>query len=171
MSFFRSVQSAVLPALVCLFLLTGEAGAHALTGRVVSAFLPAGGNTAALVAVSFTYSDGTPAAYVQAEIFAPGDEKAEYQNGRTDQNGVIAFAPNRNGTWRVTAFDTSGHKADFSVPVALGAGEENAEPAVPAAAPVSALDTPLRAVLGVSLLCNLWLLLGLWKRRSPKRQV
>ena len=169
MSFFRSAFSVVLPVMTCLFLLSGEAGAHALVGRVVSAVSPTGGNMAALIAVSFAYSDGTPAAYVQTEIFGPGDEKVEYQNGRTDQSGVFAFAPNRNGTWRVMAFDTSGHKADFSVPVALVAGTVNVEPGS-AAAPASTFDTPLRAVLGVSLLCNFWLTLGLWKRRLSKRQ-
>ncbi len=160
---------AVLLSTVLSPLFPHQARAHALWGNIVSRFAPQGGNSAALAGVAFAYSDGTPAAYIQAEVYAPGDEKVEYQNGRTDQNGIVAFAPNRNGTWRVTAFDTMGHKAEISVAVGSGETAGGAGQASSSVESESSSGTLLKGVLGVSLLYNFWLTLGLWKRRAGGR--
>ncbi len=55
------------------------------------------------------YDDGEPMRYAEVKIFAPDDQKLEYQNGRTDKLGRFAFYPTKEGEWKITVSDGMGH--------------------------------------------------------------
>ena len=59
--------------------------------------------------ISVKYDDGEPMRYGEVKIFAPDDQKIEYQNGRTDKLGQFAFLPSQGGEWKVTVSDGMGH--------------------------------------------------------------
>jgi len=115
-------------------------------------------------ALRFGYSDGSPMAYAEVSVFAPGKADVEFAVGRTDARGRFAFVPHGAGQWLVTASDGLGHKAQAHVQVAQpDAGSASPEQAD--APPVGAPSLTLRAVLGVSLLANVFLGLMLARRR------
>lgn len=60
------------------------------------------------MAVRAYYSEKDSAAYSQYELFGPGD-KDPYMTGRTDQNGYMAFVPNRPGIWKLQVWGESTH--------------------------------------------------------------
>jgi len=66
------------------------------------------------------YDDGEPMSYAEVEIFSPRDEKIEYQNGRTDEEGCFAFLPNAVGEWKVKVNDGMGHGVVTKIPVKEG---------------------------------------------------
>ena len=70
--------------------------------------------------IKVEYDDGEPMSYAEVEIFSPGDEKIEYQNGRTDKNGCFAFLPNEVGEWKVKVNDGMGHGVVTKVTVKEG---------------------------------------------------
>jgi nickel transport protein len=55
------------------------------------------------------YDDGTVMSYAEVLIFSPDDKNIEYQNGRTDRNGIFAFVPDKPGNWRIKVDDGMGH--------------------------------------------------------------
>jgi nickel transport protein len=55
------------------------------------------------------YDDGTVMSYAEVLIFSPDDKTIEYQNGRTDKNGIFAFVPDKPGNWRIKVNDGMGH--------------------------------------------------------------
>jgi len=59
--------------------------------------------------VRATYDDGSPMAYCDVTVCAPGRSESEFQAGATDRNGCFAFVPDTNGTWRVSVDDGMGH--------------------------------------------------------------
>lgn len=61
------------------------------------------------MAVEFFYSDKTPMRYAEVLVFSPENEKAEYQNGRTDQSGRFAFLAETPGEWQMKVNDGMGH--------------------------------------------------------------
>ncbi len=156
---------------VCIFLLVIAAGifpgltwAHALSGKQVQ--------VPNVLVMQFTYSTGDVPAYAEVEVYSPDDAKVEYQNGRTDRSGRFAFSPDKNGEWRVRIKDTMGHLAEVPISVVLPA----TVPLRDAATPVDAASVPTfskgwRALLGVSLIMNFFVILTrirtryiLWKK-------
>lgn len=114
---------------------------------------------AAPLAVLFHYSTGDPMSWVSARVYGPGDTAMEYQAAHTDKAGVLAFAPDRPGIWRVEAQDDQGHKAVAETTVGADLVRSAQQGGQNQAA------SPLRsAALGVSLLLNLVLGLLLWRR-------
>lgn len=129
----------------------------------------------------FHYSSGEPMSWVKIKVYGPGDEKMEFQSARTDKLGRFAFLPDRNGPWRVEASDDEGHKAvaDITVepaPVPTGpahAGTRDPEPAHPLPQ-THAQDREqdpqwMRALLGVSLILNLFMGAALVRRKKAGR--
>lgn len=153
----------VLPAVVLGVFLGGfgatEARAHALLAKDVSS------GDARVVA--FAYSTGEMAAYGNAKVYAPDGADVEFQNGRTDELGRFAFLPDKPGTWTVVVSDNMGHRVSHPVEVTLS-GDVAAQPVAPAGIGESlwATSTLFRAVLGVSLLLNLFLGLALFRKRA-----
>lgn len=146
---------------LCLALsVVASAQAHAVRGAALAA-----DNAQAVV---FRYSDGEPAAYAAVEIYSPDNAKVEYQGGRTDAAGVFAFVPNKSGTWTAVMTDGMGHKATHAVNVTL----ESVAPmqaTVPTPSSEQNTSTLVRAILGVSLLLNLFAGLALYRRRKETK--
>ena len=134
--------------------------------------------------VSFVYATGDIPAYVQVEVFGPDNAEVEFQNGRTDALGRFAFTPDKAGLWAVVMSDGMGHKlrheltvADVAGPANTGeTGEGGNNIATAATAPRGTTGTEKaeglpsvaswRALLGVSLLCNIFLGAAWWRRRA-----
>ena len=60
------------------------------------------------IAVRVFYSADDPASYAEYEVFGP-DGDLPHQTGRTDKNGFVVFAPDRQGTWKVKVLGESTH--------------------------------------------------------------
>jgi hypothetical protein len=120
------------------------------------------------VAVKFFESDGELLAAAAYQVWAPGDDRSPWQEGRTDRGGWMSFVPAEPGRWRVRVVGGDGHGlsvvVDTATLVAPGAVEV-ASPAPPApkaspAAPAPAVPAPspagaafvLRPLLGVLLI-------------------
>ena len=140
----------------CLLLAgAGQVSAHAL--RAVE--IPQGN----VIVVQFAYSTGEVPAYAKVEVYSPDDAALEFQNGRTDAQGRFAFVPNAPGQWRVTMADNMGHRVEHETTVAHSGG--TAPTAGAAADAWGGFSTPLRALLGISLLLNIGTISALWRRR------
>lgn len=82
------------------------------------------------VVVLIQFSDGSPFAYEQYEIFGPGDS-VPFMNGRSDARGRIPFSPDRSGNWKVRYFSQDGHGGELIIPYEQTVGVEqtaNADP-------------------------------------------
>ena len=64
-----------------------------------------------------SYAGKDPAAYCQVSIYAPKNSSREFQNGRTDVNGVFSFVPDHVGDWRMVVDDEMGHRKEVTVKV------------------------------------------------------
>lgn len=76
------------------------------------------------VCAQFSYDDGEAMSYAKVTVKAP-DSEVPFQSGATDRNGIACFAPDRAGTWRLSAGDGMGHLHNLSIAVAdeTGTGE------------------------------------------------
>lgn len=113
------------------------------------------------VTVELYYADGEQMPFADVNVFSPGDETVPVLHGRADARGRIAFVPDQNGVWTLTASDGDGHSLRAPIPVTLEA------PASPAAGRVS---LELRLVLFASVLMNVVLGLFAWRRLSAGRR-
>ncbi len=84
-----------------LLLASGPALAHGVETRII--------DTGAAT-VEFHFADGTPLAFAEATVSAPGGGEAA-ATGRTDRDGRYSFFPDRAGTWQVEVHDEDGHVA------------------------------------------------------------
>jgi nickel transport protein len=115
------------------------------------------------VVVRTTYAGTEPALYAAVLVYAPGKPETEYQNGRTDENGVFSFVPNVRGEWRFVVDDEMGHRTELSIPVDL-ARRGAAEGAIAAQMPLR-----LKLVTGLSVILGLTGLLYGYKARQDRR--
>lgn len=116
------------------------------------------------MAVRFSYADGEPMSYVEVMVFGPqSSSDLEFQNGRTDARGAFAFVPDRAGTWRVEAWDGLGHKGIINVPVAK---DHSAPPPATQDPRPENGPTPLKVLLGLSIIANLALALVVIRRKK-----
>jgi nickel transport protein len=115
------------------------------------------------VVVRTTYAGTEPAPYASVLVYAPGKTETEYQNGRTDENGVFSFVPDENGEWRFVVDDEMGHRTELAIPVDLTRGSA-AEGAI-------AVQMPLRLklVTGLSVILGLTGLFYGYKIRQDRR--
>jgi nickel transport protein len=115
-------------------------------------------------ALRFGYSDGSPMAYAEVSVFAPAKPDIEFAVGRTDARGRFAFVPHGAGQWLVAASDGMGHRAETRLQVAepTAASSPTAQADAP---PAGTASLTMRAVLGLSLLANVFLGLGFARRR------
>ncbi|WP_239060934.1 DUF4198 domain-containing protein [Desulfovibrio sp. JC022] len=100
------------------------------------------------------FSSGDPIAYGEVLIYAPENTEVEFQNGRTDKNGVFSFLPDRAGIWKVEVDGGLGHKLMFDVEVAES--DKNELATHEKEAPLQG-SIEIRALLGISLIFNLCL--------------
>ncbi len=118
------------------------------------------------ISARFFFLPNDPASYSAYEIFGPGDN-IPYQKGRTDKNGVVAFLPDRPGTWHIKMTAESehgGHASSVDIHVKEGLLMDSFSK------PLVAAHTKLFVGLGVVLsVCGLG---ALWtaRRTSAKRK-
>jgi hypothetical protein len=107
--------------------------------------------------VRFGYTDGEPMLFARVKVFSPSSPDAPVQESIADRAGYFSFIPFEAGEWRLTAEDGMGHKGEIRVPVSM---EEGSIALVQRGPPVShsggKLPVPLAALLGVSLLLNVF---------------
>jgi nickel transport protein len=120
----------------------------------------------ALRTARFMYSTGEPMLFATIKVFTPSRPDAAAQESVADVNGYFSFVPFENGDWRLTAEDGMGHKGEIIIAVADEAAPvETAANEAPS--PSARLPGPVAAILGLSLILNifaLWHFLGLRKK-------
>lgn len=146
--------------LLLLLLLLHGASAHA--HRVLAQELPRHETRV----VQFGYSTGDNAPFAQITVFSPGPTDSEYQNGRTDRLGRFAFAPNQSGEWRIMMRDGMGHAITHTLTV--GPLTTTSPPVIRDGA--ARFATPLRALLGISILINLYAAIGYLARYFERKK-
>lgn len=113
------------------------------------------------------FSSGDPIAYGQVLIYAPDNAEVEFQNGRTDKNGVFSFLPDSPGIWKVEVDGGLGHKLFFDVTVAdsnqSGLATQKEE------SPLRA-SMNIKILLGISLIFNLCLAATFLRARRQARR-
>lgn len=112
------------------------------------------------VVVKLFYLDNSPFTFEGYEIYRD-DEKLPYQVGRTDNQGRIAFLPDRAANWHVKAFSEDGHGLDFKL-------------STDARAAIAGSDKPAyerygRIVVGVAFILGLFGVLSLLVQRNKAR--
>jgi len=129
-----------------------------------------------VVAAEFFYSDKASMQFAEVLVFSPEDDRVEYQNGRTDQNGRFAFLAETPGDWHVKVNDGMGHAVHATVavsaekPEAKTAGEFLGNRLNEVTKKKDSLfgeaSMGIKLVFGLSILLNLLLGLYVWKRKS-----
>jgi hypothetical protein len=123
--------------------------------------------------IRFSYTDGTPMLFAKIKVFPPSSPDAPAQESIADRNGYFSFVSDEPGEWRLTGEDGMGHWGEIIVTVEPEAGAQNPVPGgnMPAdKLPEGKLPSPFAAVLGLSLIVNVF---GLWyimKKKFPKRE-
>ena len=130
--------------------------------------------TDTVVAAEFFYSDKTPMQYAEILVYSPKNEKAEYQNGRTDRNGRFAFLPETNGEWRIEVNDGMGHAVYATVTVNQAnsgskntgeiSGKQQNDVSKNNVRLLGETPTGVKLVFGLSILLNIFMGLYVWKR-------
>ncbi len=69
------------------------------------------------VTVRLKYHDGGPARNVAVKVFAPGNDKAEYQSGKTDRNGTFSFLADAAGEWKIRVNYGVGNGITIKAPI------------------------------------------------------
>ena len=131
--------------------------------------------TDTVVAAEFFYSDNTPMQYAEILVYSPKNEKAEYQNGRTDRNGRFAFLPETNGEWRIELNDGMGHAVHAAVTVNkinsesknIGeiSGKQQNDVSKKNGRLLGETPTGVKLLFGLSILLNIFMGLYVWKRK------
>lgn len=161
----------VLTVLVWSMAMPFNASAHGTDYRLIG--------TDAVVAAEFFYSDKTPMRYAEILVFGPKNEKVEYQNGRTDQDGRFAFLAETPGEWQMKVTDGMGHAVHGTVTVRPENTESKSTDEISADRRNERFrndglllgETPMGVKLffGLSLLLNLFLCMYVWKRKPMSR--
>jgi nickel transport protein len=112
------------------------------------------------IAVAFTWSSGGPVAFAPFKVFGPGDDRLEYQNGRTDRVGRVVFLPDRDGPWRIEVQDDDDHRASLTVEI----GPDQVAPGTPVWQ-----RWLLRLSLGANVVLGLWLVEGSLRQLRARR--
>lgn len=95
--------------LILLIVFNADAQAHELTFDIVKQY-PA-------ITVQASYFKAEPLVNAAVLIFAPDENKTEYQKGNTDQSGYFAFVPTFAGNWKMVVDDKMGHRSEISITV------------------------------------------------------
>jgi hypothetical protein len=117
--------------------------------------------------VRFSYTDGTPMLFAKVKVFPPSSPDAPAQESIADRNGYFSFVNDESGEWRLTAEDGMGHRGEIMVTVG---GEAETAAGTQNPAPSGNLPEPFAAVLGLSLILNVFGLWYLMKKKFQKRE-
>lgn len=141
----------IFAVLILIFMNINPVYAHGVGSREISL---------RAVTLEFFYSTGEKMSYCEAKVFSPDDSKFAAVSLRTDEQGRLAFIPDKTGTWRVIVKDNEGHQCETKINVTeeflkdknkiMNANENNNSP--------EGFELFIRALLGVSLIFNAALL-------------
>jgi nickel transport protein len=155
----KACQYIAMILIFCTFLFcnTDITTAHGTRHRLIT--------ESSAVTVEFFFSDNEPMSYAEVFVFGPHDLKLEYQNGRTDQKGRFSFYPTVPGSWRVEANDGMGHKEVGIIEVLKEITDEATSKNISAmdANKSAGQSVLLKAITGLSLIFNLFLIFYIWK--------
>ncbi len=112
------------------------------------------------------FSNGSPIAYGEVLIYAPDNADIEFQNGRTDRNGIFSFLPDKPGIWKIEVDGGLGHKLIFTVNVAES--EKKDLTAQTIKDPLQA-SMSIKVLLGISLIFNLCLAASYIRKKKIRR--
>lgn len=118
------------------------------------------------VCALMSYDDGEPMSYAKVTIKAPQEEFI-FQSGATDRNGIICFAPHRDGAWEVTAGDGMGHQQRLAVPVKI-LSNAGASPTAAQTAPTGK-DRTGRVMAGIGIIFGLAGIVAMWRSTRSLR--
>lgn len=161
LQFFLALSAALFFLLIFSVI---SAHAHGTDCRIIE--------DAEAVTFEFFYDDKEPMQYSEVLVFSPNDDRIEYQNGRTDSKGRFSFFPEAAGRWRIEVNDGMGHLAKGTVDI----------PAVDAKTVPEAKDKknkadfsgniskPLKIILGLSIILNIWAVFSFLKIRSVNKK-
>jgi nickel transport protein len=99
------------------------------------------------VIIKSFYSGDEPISYASVLVFSPSDSGTEYQNGRSDANGLFAFVPDKEGEWKFIIDDEMGHKQEKVIRIEQGFLEGKIENVKD-----GQLSTYWKAFIGISLI-------------------
>jgi nickel transport protein len=109
------------------------------------------------VVIRLFYVDNTPFTFEGYEIYRAG-EKLPYQVGRTDNQGRIAFLPDKAAEWRIKAISEDGHGLDFKLTTDAAAQLSGAEK--------PAYERYGRIAVGIAVILGLFGFLSLFMKRK-----
>ena len=110
--------------------------------------------------VKLFYLDNTPFTFEGYEIYRDG-ETQPYQVGRTDDQGRIAFLPDRAGSWQIKALSEDGHGLAFKLTTDAAGGVDELEKPW--------FERYSRIAVGVAVILGLFGTLALFLKRGPSR--
>lgn len=106
--------------------------------------------------VKIKFGDDTPYSHEKCEIFLKENNIEKlYQVVFTDPNGMFAFAPIKDGDYKVKCFREDGHGINFQL---------NKKNSVPILEKSNLSDQIIRYLIGISLIFGLFFLL--WKYKN-----
>lgn len=107
------------------------------------------------IIVRSAYAGTESCVFASVQIFSPSNSKTEFQNARTDANGMFSFIPHQPGQWRIIIDDEIGHRVEKTIEWTGG----------PSATPGGAQPTWQKMITGVALIIGLTGFLYGWKAR------
>lgn len=152
---FGKITAAALTIAAATFFYAAACLAHGVSYEMI--------DTSPAISFKSGFSSGEPIAYGEVLIYSPADSEVEYQNGRTDRNGVFTFLPDRAGIWKVEVDGGLGHKLMFDVTVSEPSAENRNGVNV---AGMGHSSQAVNAALGLSLLLNVALGALYWRKRK-----
>lgn len=112
--------------------------------------------------IEATHDDGSPMAFCDVRVFAPGGRENLHQTGTTGPKGRFMFVPDTNGVWRVSIDDGIGHVLWAEIAVGPEARE--------AVGRGGGVDRLTGGVVGVSLIFGVFGIYCLLRHRVPRSQ-
>ncbi|WP_319780096.1 hypothetical protein [Maridesulfovibrio sp.] len=140
----RKILPAVIFIAVGLFCFGTVARAHGVAYEMIE--------TSPTITFKSGFSSGEPIAYGEVLIYAPDNSEVEFQNGRTDKNGVFSFLPDKPGIWKIEVSGGQGHKLIFDLDISDTG--KNGLTAHKRENPLHG-SMEIRVLLGISLIFNL----------------
>lgn len=156
----KKFRAVILPCTL-FFLFTAFSGsvfAHGTDYRII--------NGADTVTVECVFTDGEPMQYAEVVLYSPENTTMEYQNGRTDKQGIFAFYPQSSGIWRMEVSDGMGHAIQAEIDV-IPQNDTDAGGYKTIAEQQHGNESSglFKAVLGISLIINIFWGISLGKRK------
>jgi hypothetical protein len=108
-------------------------------------------------------------AYAKIHLYPPSKPDTEVLQAISAWNGYFSFVPDEAGDWRVTAEDGMGHKGEIIVGSGQWTVDSGSSGSMPNSGTGGKIPLPLSAVLGLSLLANIFTTLYFISQRRKQK--